>query len=104
MVLKVRLPAIGVQGLKLVYLQPRLPEVATTMHRRPFVTPSYAQAMPVESALTGTGANLAPPAVEEITGAHSVLDCTKGAKRSSQRPFCPLPLKNVTPIKIPVLE
>ena len=90
------------------------------MRRRPFVPPSCGREVPRGCASTGTMASSVPPAAKGITGARSVPDCTQGQtaeiqgcripigqardKQAATRPFCPLPVKIITPIKVPVLE
>ena len=96
----------------------RPPTVLTraTVCIRPFVPPS-GQATPGAHAGTGISVRPAPLAVARITGAPFVGGCTQGTtakirdfktpattRESSSDPFYPLPLKIVTPIKIPALE
>ena len=87
-----------------------------TVCSRPFVSPSGLSTAGVRAG-TGTSVRPAPLAVGRITGATFAGSCTQGTtakildfrtqtntNAASCAPFCPLPLKIVTPIKVPALE
>ena len=108
-------PATRLRGPMLHMHQVNVLNLAT-IRSCPFGSPRVLET-PGAHAGTGTSVSPAPLAVEGNTGAPFVGSCTQGTtiktldskiqttiSEASSDPFCPLPLKIVTPVNLPAFE